>query len=134
LVLPDLVFSLGILDIPYFTLDYPPLSGEDIYIYRKNKGGCPPGIRPPPCPRPSATTAPDTAGSPTALRAQQQSLASSTQQGSRKLGSITSQQQTNNSNLRNSLFAHQSTATARISQARPSITNQFVGLNCRVCV
>jgi len=40
LVLPDLVFSFGILDIPYVTLDYPPLSGEDIYIQKKNKGGC----------------------------------------------------------------------------------------------
>ena len=36
------------LAFPYITLDYPPLSGEDIYIYRKNKGGCRPGVRPPP--------------------------------------------------------------------------------------
>ena len=39
MVLPDLVFSLGILDVPYFTLDNPPLSGEDIYIFVKSEGG-----------------------------------------------------------------------------------------------
>ena len=34
-----MVVLVGILDIPYFTLDYPPLSGEDIYIYKKTEGG-----------------------------------------------------------------------------------------------
>jgi len=33
---------VGSLDIPYFTLDYHPLSGEDIYITEKQRGGCPP--------------------------------------------------------------------------------------------
>ena len=37
--MPDLVVLVGILDIPYFTLDCPPLSGEDIYIYVKSEGG-----------------------------------------------------------------------------------------------
>ena len=30
------------LAFPYITLDYPPLSGEDIYIYVKSEGGVAP--------------------------------------------------------------------------------------------
>ena len=37
-----MVVLVGILDIPYVTLDYPPLSGEDIYIYVKSEGGVAP--------------------------------------------------------------------------------------------
>jgi len=39
---------MSILDISYVTWKYPLVSGENIYIIKKNKGGCPPRYYSPP--------------------------------------------------------------------------------------